>query len=84
MYSTGIDHHKKFSVLVTMDEKGKIIKRGRVNGHDREELAGYFKSLKGKSRVVHEAGWNWDCRCQFPLWACLCDFDFKNDLCICS
>jgi transposase len=60
MYSTGIDHHKKFSVLVTMDEKGKIIKRGRVNGHNRGELAGYFEGLKGRSRVVHEAGWNWD------------------------
>ena len=60
MYSTGIDHHKKFSVLVTMDERGKIVKRGRVNGHDGEELKNYFKGLGGKSRVVHEAGWNWD------------------------
>jgi transposase len=59
MNYVGIDIHKRYSVLVAVDERGQEIKRGRVNGNEASGFAQFFASLCGASKVVVEACWNW-------------------------
>ena len=47
MQYIGVDQHKKFSYIVVMDEKGRIVKEGKVV-NDREELKKVFKGLEGR------------------------------------
>lgn len=59
MNYVGIDIHKRYSVLVAVDERGQELKRGRVNGNEAFGFAQFFSTLKGPSKVVLEACWNW-------------------------
>jgi transposase len=59
MNYTGIDWHKKYSVCYTVDEKGKRLGEGKIEGNTATGFAAYFRSLPGPTAVVHEACWNW-------------------------
>ncbi len=59
MNYVGIDLHKKYSVLVAVDEHGEELARGRVEENRREGFAQFFARLEGQSKVVLEACWNW-------------------------
>ena len=59
MNYVGIDIHKRYSVLVAVDERGQELKRGRVNGNEASGFAQFFAALCGPSKVVLEACWNW-------------------------
>jgi len=54
MLYTGIDYHKKYSVVSTQDATG-----ARIDDNEPAAFAAYFKSLPEPSRVVVEACWNW-------------------------
>ena len=54
----GVDHHKKFSYLAMMDEKGKVIKEGRIN-NDVESLKRFIGKREEPKAAVLEAGRNW-------------------------
>ncbi len=60
MYYTGIDQHKLFSVMATVDKSGKVVKEAKLNNND-YEFVNYFKSLKGKHKATVETtgGWYW-------------------------
>ena len=59
MNYVGIDIHKRYSVLVALDERGRELKRCRINGNTAFGFAQFFSGLDGKSKVVVEACWNW-------------------------
>lgn len=59
MNYVGIDIHKKYSVLVAVDGRGRELKRGRINGNTAFGFAQFFSGLAGPSKVVLEACWNW-------------------------
>jgi transposase len=59
MNYVGVDIHKRYSVLVAIDERGRELIRGRVNGNTAFGFAQFFSRLKGPSKVVLEACWNW-------------------------
>ncbi len=59
MNYVGIDIHKKYSVLAAVDEHGKELARGRVEGNTVEGFTRFFGALAGESKVVLEACWNW-------------------------
>jgi transposase len=59
MNYVGIDIHKRYSVLVAIDERGRRLGEARVEGDLAAGFAQFFVSLGGKSRVVIEACWNW-------------------------
>jgi hypothetical protein len=59
MNYVGIDTHKKYSVLAAVDEHGKELARGRVEGNTVEGFARFFGALPGENTVVLEACWNW-------------------------
>jgi transposase len=59
MNYVGIDIHKRYSVLVAVDERGRELKRGRVTGNTAFGFAQFFGGLEGPSKVVLEACWNW-------------------------
>lgn len=55
----GVDYHRRFSHLTTMDKKGKIIKEGRIS-NTKEALQNFLKgSTDGRVIGVLEAGRNW-------------------------
>lgn len=55
----GVDNHKRFSYLSVMDEKGSIVKEGKVL-NNKEYLIRFLKSCQdGKAEAVLEAGPNW-------------------------
>jgi transposase len=54
----GCDTHQRYSVFVTMDEKGKVSTPVRVE-HDRMELRKYLKTLPAGAPVAVEAGGSW-------------------------
>jgi transposase len=59
MQYIGVDQHKKFSYIVVMDEKGRIVKEGKVV-NDREELKEFLRGCReGRAKAVIEAGPNW-------------------------
>jgi len=59
-YYTGIDLHKKFVQMTTLDRDGNVAKRRRVR-NDPELIAHYFVELPGVHRAVFEScvGWYW-------------------------
>jgi len=59
MLYTGIDYHRKYSVLRTLDAGGTRVKNSRIDHSDPQAFAAYFGSLPEVSRVVMEACWNW-------------------------
>lgn len=54
----GIDIHKRYSVFTCMDERGQVIRRGRVTNTP-EELARAVAPSGGIAKVVLEATSNW-------------------------
>jgi transposase len=59
MNYVGVDIHKRYSVLVAVDERGRELGRSRINGNTAFGFAQFFLGLEGKSKVVLEACWNW-------------------------
>ncbi len=59
MLYTGIDYHKKYSVVSTQDATGARVREARIDQNDPAAFAAYFQSLPEPSRVVVEACWNW-------------------------
>jgi transposase len=59
MNYVGIDIHKRYSVLVAVDERGRELLRSRVKGNSASGFAQFFRALSGSSKVVVEACWNW-------------------------
>jgi hypothetical protein len=59
MNYVGVDIHKKYSVLCALDESGRKLREGRVEGNASSGFAEFFASLDGPSRAVVEACWNW-------------------------
>ena len=59
MLYTGIDHHKKYSIACTLDEKGQKRSESRIEANDEEAFAAYFARLEEASEVMLEACWNW-------------------------
>lgn len=59
MNYTGIDWHKRYSVCYTVDGKGRRLSESRIEGNSPEGFSRYFKGIKGRHAVVHEACWNW-------------------------
>lgn len=57
-YYIGCDAHKKYSVFVTVDERGKTCSPERVN-HDKAVYTRYLKSLPEGSTVAVESVCNW-------------------------
>ena len=51
----GIDHHKQYSHMTVMDEKGKVIKTSKV-GNFRCEVEGFLEGLGSEMEAVIEAG----------------------------
>ena len=60
MFYTGIDLHKKFSYLSTIDGKGKIVKQEKIY-NDPMKILNYFWSIQGEHKAVVEStiGWYW-------------------------
>lgn len=60
MYYSGIDQHKLFSYITTVNTDGKIIKEARVNNNI-NELSDYFASLGKEQTATVEStgGWYW-------------------------
>jgi len=59
MNYVGIDIHKRYSVLVAVDERGRELTRGRISGNSAFGFAQFFGALSGPSKAVLEACWNW-------------------------
>lgn len=51
----GIDHHKQYSHMTVMDQKGKVVKTGKV-GNFRCEVEGFLEGLGTEMEAVIEAG----------------------------
>jgi len=58
MQYVGVDHHKRFSYLAVMDEKGVVLKEGRVN-NTKESLKRFLGNSDEPKKAVLEAGRNW-------------------------
>ena len=59
MNYVGVDIHKKYSVLCALDESGRKLREGRVEGNAASGFAQFFAGLDGPSKAVVEACWNW-------------------------
>ena len=59
MNYVGVDIHKKYSVLCALDESGRKLREGRVEGNAPRGFAQFFAGLEGPSKAVIEACWNW-------------------------
>ena len=59
MNYVGVDIHKKYSVLCALDESGRKLREGRVEGNSARGFAQFFAGLEGPSKAVVEACWNW-------------------------
>ena len=59
MNYVGVDVHKKYSVLCALDETGRKLREGRVEGNASNGFAQFFAGLDGPSKAVVEASWNW-------------------------
>ena len=59
MNYVGVDIHKKYSVLCALDESGRKLREGRVEGNEASGFAKFFAGLEGPSKAVVEACWNW-------------------------
>ena len=60
MFYSGIDQHKLFSYITTIDSDGKIIKEAKLNNNS-FEILNYFNSLGKKhiATVETTGGWYW-------------------------
>jgi transposase len=60
MRHIGVDHHKRYSYITVMDDRGKIIKEGRIS-NSKECLKKFLNNPHGcqDSQAVLEAGLNW-------------------------
>ena len=47
MNYVGIDIHKRYSVLVAVDERGRELRRGRINGNGAVGFAQFFSAACG-------------------------------------
>ena len=59
MNYVGIDIHKRYSFASATDEQGRRLGEARIEGNAASGFAQYFQGLKGPSKVVIEACWNW-------------------------
>jgi transposase len=59
MLHTGLDIHKRYSVAVTLNERGERLRQARLNHDHPGAFADYFSSLPEPSEVLLEACWNW-------------------------
>lgn len=59
MLYTGIDYHKRYSVVSTQDATGTRVCEARIDENEPAAFAAYFARLPEPSRVVVEACWNW-------------------------
>lgn len=59
MLYTGIDYHRRYSVVSTMDATGARVREARIDDNEPAAFATYFRALPESSRVVMEACWNW-------------------------
>jgi transposase len=59
MLYTGIDYHKRYSVLCTVDADGRRVRAARIAQNEPAAFAAYFQRLPAPSRAVLEACWNW-------------------------
>ena len=57
MHYMGIDHHKQYSHITVLDERGEVIKAERV-GNTRKEVEVFLRDLDGKIEGVIEAGYS--------------------------
>lgn len=58
MYYLGIDHHKRFSQVAVMDEKGEVHMNGKI-ANEKQDFTLLKKHLGQPCRAVIEAGRNW-------------------------
>ena len=58
MQYIGVDNHKRFSYVAVMNERGKIVKEGRIS-NTRETLKRFLGNGNGARSAVLEAGRNW-------------------------
>jgi transposase len=60
MFYTGIDLHKNFSCLITVDEKGMVVNQQKIYNKP-EQIVDYFKSIGNTHKAVVEStnGWYW-------------------------
>jgi len=54
----GIDLHKQFSYVTSMNEKGVVIAQKRIE-HDPESLGAFIQSLNENDSIAVEATCNW-------------------------
>ena len=59
MNYVGIDIHKRYSVVCALDERGRKLKEARIEPNSSSGFVRFFKELKGPSKAVLEACWNW-------------------------
>jgi transposase len=59
MNYVGIDYHKAYSVVATMNERGQLLNEARIPGNAPVAFAQYFQSLDGPAKVVLEGCRNW-------------------------
>jgi transposase len=59
MLYTGIDYHKRYSVVCTLDAEGQRVQSARIDQNEPAAFAAYFQCLPAPSRTVVEACWNW-------------------------
>jgi len=58
MYYLGVDYHKAFSYCTMMDERGKVVKQGRME-NSADGVKGFVKGVDGEITGVMEATRNW-------------------------
>lgn len=76
MLHTGMDMHKRFSVVTVIDDKGEEVVTGKKLANQEAEVLAFFKGLDEDTRVVLEAGANWQWMCDL-----LDDHGIENILC---
>ncbi len=55
MLYTGIDYHKRYSVVCTVDAEGRRVQSARIDQNEPAAFAAYFQRLPVSSRTVLEA-----------------------------
>ncbi len=58
MYYLGIDHHKRYSQVAVLDEKGTVRSNGKI-ANEKKTFALLKEYYKKPYRAVIEAGRNW-------------------------
>ena len=58
MYYFGIDHHKRYSQVAAVDEKGTVSTNGKI-ANEKKAFALLKEYYKEPCRAVIEAGRNW-------------------------